>query len=109
MKQLEEAGVVARWADPRDNRFTLVALTDEGRRLVAGLMEQRAVFEAHTMAGISEAEILITQRCLSRIRANLAVPVSEVDALDSHPDFIKWRRLRSDLEITTKAPRHQAI
>ena len=73
MKQLEEAGVVARRADPQDNRFTLVSLTPEGRQLVDRLMERRAIFEAHTMAGIEPDEIAVTQRCLSRIRANLAV------------------------------------
>ena len=77
MKQLEEAGVVARRADPRDNRFTLVSLTPKGRLLAARLMEQRAVFEAQAMAGISQDEILTTQRCLSRIRANLAVLAQE--------------------------------
>src|SRR5262245_12001524 len=69
MKQLEEAGIVARRVDPEDNRFTLVSLTPEGRRLVADLMERRAIFEAHTMAGIDPDEIVVTQRCLSRIRA----------------------------------------
>jgi DNA-binding MarR family transcriptional regulator len=72
MKQLEEAGVVTRRVDPRDNRFTLVALTPEGRQLVSRLMERRAVFEAHVMAGIDPSEIAIIRRGLSRVRANLA-------------------------------------
>ena len=72
MKQLEEAGIVTRWVDPRDNRFTLVALTTEGRQLVARLMERRALFEAHVMAGIDPSEIAIIQRGLRRVRANLA-------------------------------------
>jgi DNA-binding MarR family transcriptional regulator len=72
MKQLEEAGIVTRWVDPRDNRFTLVALTPEGRQLVARLMERRAVFEADVMAGIDPSEIAIMQRGLSQVRANLA-------------------------------------
>lgn len=80
VKQLEEAGMVARRVDPRDNRFTLVSLTPEGRQLVAGLMERRAVFETHIMAGIDPNEIAIMQRGLSRIRANLAAFVREISA-----------------------------
>jgi len=72
MKQLEQAGLVARRADPEDNRFTLVSLTPHGRRLVAELLERRALFEAQAMAGIAPDDIEITQRCLGRIRANLA-------------------------------------
>jgi DNA-binding MarR family transcriptional regulator len=72
MKQLEQAKLVARRADPRDNRFTLVSLTPAGRELVAELLERRALFEAQAMAGIAPNEILIAQRCLGRIRANLA-------------------------------------
>ena len=77
MKQLEEAGVVARRVDPSDNRVTLVSLTPEGRQLVAGLMERRATFEAQTLAGIDPEEIAIMQRGLSRIRANLAAFLHE--------------------------------
>ena len=73
MKQLEEAGVVLRRVDPQDNRFTLVSLTPEGRRLVAGLMERRAIFEARAMAGIDADQIAVMQRGLRRIRANLAM------------------------------------
>src|SRR5918911_3140067 len=43
MKQLEEAGIVTRRVDPRDNRFTLVSLTPRGRQLVSGLLERRAL------------------------------------------------------------------
>src|SRR5690242_11655403 len=52
MKQLEEARMVTRRVDPRDNRFTLVSLTPAGRQLVSGLIERRALFEARVMAGI---------------------------------------------------------
>jgi DNA-binding MarR family transcriptional regulator len=72
VKQLEEAGVVTRWVDPRDNRFTLVALTPAGRLFVSRLMERRTVFEAHVMAGTDPSEIAIMQRGLGRLRANLA-------------------------------------
>jgi DNA-binding MarR family transcriptional regulator len=83
MKQLEEAGLVVRRVDPRDNRFTLVSLTPEGRQLVARLLERRASFEAHTMAGLDPDEIAIMQRGLSRIRANLAAFTHETSARPS--------------------------
>jgi DNA-binding MarR family transcriptional regulator len=93
MKQLEETGVVVRRADPQDNRFTLVSLTPEGRQLVAGLMEQRAIFEAHTLAGIGPDEIAVTQRCLSRIRANLAAFADQADAQSGDtPELAPGRR-----------------
>jgi DNA-binding MarR family transcriptional regulator len=72
VKQLEEAGVVSRRVDPRDNRFMLVSLTAEGRQIVDELMERRAVFEAHALAGLDADEIAAMQRGLSRIRSNLA-------------------------------------
>ena len=72
MKQLEEAGIVARRVDPRDNRFTLVALTPAGRQLVSRLLERRAVFEARVMAGIEPSQIAMMQRGLRQVRANLA-------------------------------------
>ena len=69
--------LVARRVDPSDNRVTLVSLTPEGRQLVAGLMERRAIFGAHVMAGIDPDEIATMQRSLSRIRANLAAFMDE--------------------------------
>ena len=72
MKQLEEAGIVARRVDPRDNRFTLVVLTPAGRQLVSRLLERRAVFEARVMAGIEPSQIAMMQRGLRQVRANLA-------------------------------------
>lgn len=80
MKQLEEAGIVARRVDPRDNRFTLVALTPAGRQLVSKLMEQRAAFEARVMAGVEPSEIAMMQRGLGQVRANLAAFMREISA-----------------------------
>lgn len=80
MKQLEEAGIVSRWIDPRDNRFMLVALTREGRQLVARLIERGAALEAQVMAGLDPSEIAIMQRGLRQIRANLAAFMHETDA-----------------------------
>jgi DNA-binding MarR family transcriptional regulator len=96
MKQLEEAGVVTRRVDPRDNRFTLVALTPAGRQLVAGLMERRAVFEAQVLAGLDPSEIAIMQRGLSRVRANLAAFMQHTSAPpnDEHDQAVSGAALR---------------
>ena len=83
MKQLEEAGIVTRRVDPRDNRFTLVSLTPRGRQLVSGLLERRALFEARVMAGIDPDEMVIMQRGLSQIRANLAALMHETSTRPS--------------------------
>jgi MarR family transcriptional regulator, transcriptional regulator for hemolysin len=46
VKQLETDGLVARRADPEDHRFTLVALTAQGRKLADTVVRKRDAFEA---------------------------------------------------------------
>ena len=71
VKQLEEEGLVQRRADPRDNRFTLVMLSESGRQLAAGQVGKRESFEALVTAGLSDEEIAAMRRCLGQIRANM--------------------------------------
>jgi DNA-binding MarR family transcriptional regulator len=71
LKPLEAEGLVTRRADPRDNRFTLVALTEVGRCLVDDVMARRAPFEALVTDGLSEDELAVFRRCLERMRANV--------------------------------------
>ena len=71
VKQLEEEGLVLRRADPHDNRFTLVALTEMGQQLTASMAGKREAFEALVTAGISEQDIALMRRCLQRIRDNV--------------------------------------
>jgi DNA-binding MarR family transcriptional regulator len=71
VQQLEQEGLVTRRADPEDNRFMLVTLTPEGRRMVDELWSKRDRFEAIVTEGISAEEIGIMGRCLRRIRDNL--------------------------------------
>jgi DNA-binding MarR family transcriptional regulator len=71
VKQLEAEGLVLRRADPHDNRFTLVALTEAGRQITAGMNEQRDTFEALMTGGINAEEIAMLRRCLQQIRENL--------------------------------------
>jgi DNA-binding MarR family transcriptional regulator len=71
VKQLEEEGLVLRRPDPQDNRFTLVDLTDTGRRLTASMAGKREAFEALVTAGMSEQDIALMRRCLDQIRDNV--------------------------------------
>jgi DNA-binding MarR family transcriptional regulator len=71
VKQFEEEGLVLRRADPHDNRFTLVALTEAGRQLAASMAGKRESFEALVTAGISDEDIVLMRRCLQRIRDNM--------------------------------------
>jgi DNA-binding MarR family transcriptional regulator len=71
VKQLEEEGLVLRRAEPHDNRFTLVALTDTGRQLAERMIGRRESFEALATAGISADDIALMRRCLQRIGDNV--------------------------------------
>jgi DNA-binding MarR family transcriptional regulator len=71
VKQLEEEGLVLRRADPHDNRYTLVVLSEAGRKLAASMVGRRTSFEALMTDGISPEEIAVLRRCLQRIRENL--------------------------------------
>ena len=71
VKQLEEEGLVLRRSDPQDNRFTLVDLTEAGRRLTASMAGKREAFEVLVTAGMSEADIALMRRCLDQIRDNV--------------------------------------
>ena len=72
VKQLEEEGLIQRRADPRDNRFTLVTLSESGQQLAASMMGKRESFDALVTAGLSDQEIAVMRRCLGQIRANMA-------------------------------------
>ncbi len=79
VKQLEAQGLISRSADPQDNRFTLVTLTEAGRELVAERMGVRDSFEAKVIAGMSAAEVAALRRGLDHIRANLANMQAEAE------------------------------
>lgn len=70
-KQLEEEGLIRRWANPQDNRSILVVLTESGRELVANLIERRNHFESEVMHNISREDLDVMERCLAQIRTNV--------------------------------------
>lgn len=78
VKQLEEDGLITRKADPQDNRFTLVALTQQGQALVERLRNRRDLFEEQATAGLEPEEVATVERCLAHIRDNIALFQREV-------------------------------
>jgi DNA-binding MarR family transcriptional regulator len=71
VKEFEASGWVSRRLDPKNNRFTLVALTEAGRAEVAGLRASHHSFQAELLANISPAEQEAVIKILERLRANL--------------------------------------
>jgi DNA-binding MarR family transcriptional regulator len=80
VKQLEAEGLVTRWSHPEDNRFTLVALTPQGRSFVEELRSKRNAFEGIATTGLSEEDILHMRRCLVHMRHNVE-SLTQEDAL----------------------------
>ena len=56
LDRLEQAGLVARTADPFDRRGVLITLTEEGRALIDRVTEAHVANEARLLAGLSEAD-----------------------------------------------------
>ncbi len=71
VKQMEGEGLLQRRADPKDNRFTLVALTDAGRELVKTLIDRGQEFEQLAIQNIDERQMREAVAVLGRMRGNL--------------------------------------
>jgi DNA-binding MarR family transcriptional regulator len=56
LDRLEAAGLIAREPDPGDRRGTLIALTDEGRRLIDGLTPDHLANEDRLLAALTADE-----------------------------------------------------
>jgi DNA-binding MarR family transcriptional regulator len=56
LDRLEAAGLIRREADPRDRRGKLIALTDQGRKLIDRAVEGHLVNEERLLAGLSRAD-----------------------------------------------------
>lgn len=69
--QLESAGLVARSPDPVDARAPLVALTEHGRQVLAGIRPRRLAWAASTAAIADEQELADAVELARRIRAQL--------------------------------------
>ena len=68
VKALEADGLVRRRPDPRDNRFTLVTLTEAGHAIVDDLDAKGRAFQAQNLAEVTADEADTLRRYLRRIR-----------------------------------------
>ena len=71
VKQLESEGLLSRRADPADNRFTLVTLTDAGRADLREVARAAREFIAEALEGVSAEDLECVRRTITRMRANI--------------------------------------
>jgi DNA-binding MarR family transcriptional regulator len=71
VKQLEAERLLSRRADPADNRFTLVTLTDEGKASLRDVARTAREFIAETLDGVSDEDLECVRRTMARMRANI--------------------------------------
>lgn len=71
VKQLESEGLLSRRADPTDNRFTLVMLTDAGRAAVRETILTARQFALEALKDVSEADLACVRRTMAQMRSNL--------------------------------------
>jgi DNA-binding MarR family transcriptional regulator len=71
VKELESEAAVNRRLDPADNRFTLVSLTEKGKKTAAELHEGRRQFQRRLLAGVNREEQKTVIRVLEQVRRNL--------------------------------------
>lgn len=71
VKQLESEAAVSRRLDPVDNRFTLVSLTESGKRQAIELREARRHFQRRMLAGVNREDQKTVIRVLEQVRRNL--------------------------------------
>ncbi len=71
VKQMEAEGLLQRRTDPKDNRFTLVALTADGRTTVEALIARGQEFERVAVASIDRDRLGAAAEVLAQMRCNL--------------------------------------
>ena len=69
VKQLEREGFVARRSAPRDQRFTLVTLTTEGKKLAHRVVRQREAFEQKLARAAGAKDAATALRAIERMRS----------------------------------------
>lgn len=72
LKQLEATGMVLRRKDPEDNRFTLVSLSDHGRKQIILYQAEKARFVTLMLKDFKEEERQELADMLTRIQKNLS-------------------------------------
>lgn len=76
LNHMETAGLVTRTRDPRNRRVHRVELTDAGEAAFQRLLATVIVFDQRLRAGFTKKEIAALNGLLSRLRANVANPMS---------------------------------
>src|SRR3954465_12811754 len=74
LDKLEAAGLIAREPDPGDRRGTLIALTDEGRRVIDAVTADPLDNEARLLAALSREEQDRLADLLRKLRLGLPSP-----------------------------------
>jgi DNA-binding MarR family transcriptional regulator len=70
VKQLEREGLITRRADPTDNRFTLVTLTERAYRLAEDRLGRRQKLQTSLMDGINREDVECMKGVLAHMRQN---------------------------------------
>jgi len=71
-KQFEAEGLIRRGSDPKDNRLTLLYLTEAGMQMHYDVPRKLAAFWQEATQGMSGAEIEGLHHAISHLSANLA-------------------------------------
>jgi DNA-binding MarR family transcriptional regulator len=79
VSRLEEAGLVAKAADPDDQRLTRLAVTPEGRELEGRLRAFHRTYINETIGALSESDRLELERLLGLMRANIETAIARQD------------------------------
>lgn len=72
---LETSGLIERRRDPADRRRHIVALTDEGRRLLAKAQDAVAEVEQALFADLSSEEVTALRGLLAKVRTSPGDPL----------------------------------
>lgn len=72
LKQLEATGMILRRKDPEDNRFTLVCLSDHGRKQIIFYQAEKARFVTMMLKDFKEEERQELADMLIRIQKNIS-------------------------------------
>lgn len=71
VKRLEAEGYLTRRPDPRDNRFTLVALTDTGRRSLEEVHERGKAYVQRILNDVDDDQLIQMRLLLEHIQENI--------------------------------------
>ncbi|MET0944374.1 MAG: MarR family transcriptional regulator, partial [Flavobacterium sp.] len=72
LKQLEAVGMILRRKNPEDNRFTLVCLSDYGRKEIISYQAEKARFVTLMLKDFKEDERQELMDMLTRIQNNVS-------------------------------------